>query len=159
MFFWRTALVLGLFLLVAGLACGGESATGVREAPPGAPQPTYQPMSAVGVEGLEPPAAVSLGSVVPGRSPLKTPAQPAAASPVPPAAEGPAVSPTLETPAAEPAVVVALEPSRPPPGGRGLPSYLSDAERDCLGGQDVSLGVDWLVAGAPGGCRRAPLSL
>ena len=91
MFFWKTALVLGLFLLVAGLACGGGAAREVREAP----QPTSQPTPAVGAGGPGPPAAVSLGSVVPGRSPLKTPAL-AAASPVPPATEGLAVSPTLE---------------------------------------------------------------
>ena len=149
MFFWRTTLVLGLFLLVAGLACGGGAAREVQEAPRAAPQPTYQPMPAVGAEGLEPPAAVSLDSVVPGRSPLKTPTLAAApASPVPPVTEGLPVSLTLETPAAESASL--------PLGGRGLPSYLSDAERDCLGGQDVSLGVGWLVAGAPGAADVLP---
>ena len=148
MFFWKTALVLGLFLLVGGLACGGEAAREVREAPRAALQPTAQPTPAVGAGGLGPPAAGSPGSVVPGRSPLKTPALPAAASPVPPATEGLAVSPTLETPAAES--------SRLPPGGHGLPSYLSDAERDCLGGQDVSLDLDWLAAGAPGAADVLP---
>ena len=137
MFFWKTALVLGLFLLVLGLACGGEAAREVQEAP----QPTAQPTPAVGAGGLGPPAAGPLGSVVPGRSPLKTPAL-AAASPVPPVTEGLPVTPTLEAPAAESASL--------PPGGHGLPLYLSDAERDCLGGQDVSLDLDWLAAGAPG---------
>ena len=142
MFFWRTALVLGLFLLVAGLACGSGAAREVREAP----QPTSQPTPAVGTGGPVPSATVSLGSVVPGRSPLKTPTL-AAASPVPPATEGLAVSPTL---------VVAAESASLPLGGRGLPSYLSDAERDCLGGQDISLGVGWLAAGAPGAAGVLP---
>ena len=149
MFFWKTALVLGLFLLVAGLACGGEAAREVQEAP----QPTSQPTSAVGAEGLEvsaePPATVSLDSVVPGRSPLKTPALAAApASPVPPATAELAMSSTLEAPAAESASL--------PLGGHGLPSYLSDAERDCLGQQDISLGVGWLAAGAPGSAGVLP---
>ena len=148
MFFWKTALVLGLFLLVLGLACGGEAAPEVREAPRAAPQPTAQPAPAVGAGGLERPAAVSPGSVVPGRSPLKTPALALLASPVPPATEGLPVSPTLETSAAESASL--------PLGGHGLPSYLSDAERDCLGGQDVSLGVGWLAAGAPGAADVLP---
>ena len=148
MFFWKTALVLGLFLLVAGLACGGEAAREVQEAPRAAPQPTPHPTPAVVAGGPVPPATVSLGSVVPGRSPLKTPALAAPASPVPPAAEGLPVSPTLETPAAESASL--------PLGGHGLPSYLSDAERDCLGGQDISLGVGWLAAGAPGAAGVLP---
>ena len=143
MFFWKTALVLGLFLLVLGLACGGGAAREVREAP----QPTSQPTPAVGAGGPAPPAAVSLDSAVPGRSPLKTPAL-AAASPVPPVTEGLPVSPTLEAPSAESASL--------PLGGHGLPSYLSDAERDCLGGQDVSLGLDWLAAGAPGAAGVLP---
>ena len=161
MFFWKTTLVLGLFLLVAGLACGGEAAREVQEAPRAAPQPTSQPTSAVGAEGLEvsaePPATVSLDSVVPGRSPLKTPVLAAApASPVPPATEGLAVSSTLEAPAPAPALVVAAESASLPLGGHGLPSYLSDAERDCLGGQDVSLGVGWLAAGTPGAAGVLP---
>ena len=143
MFFWKTALVLGLFLLVLGLACGGEAAREVQEAP----QPTSQPTPAVGAGGLGPPAAVSPGSVVPGRSPLKAPALPAA-SPVPPATKGLPVSPTLEALSAESASL--------PLGGHGLPSYLSDAERDCLGGQDISLGVGWLAAGAPGAASVLP---
>ena len=118
-----------------------------REAPRAAPQPTSQPTPAVGAGGLGPPAAVSPGSAVPGRSPLKAPAL-AAASPVPPATEGLPVSPTLEAPAAESASL--------PLGGHGLPSYLSDAERDCLGGQDISLGVGWLAAGAPGAADVLP---
>ena len=161
MFFWKTALVLGLFLLVAGPACGGEAAREVQEAPRAAPQPTSQPTPAVGAEGLEvsaevsaePPATVSLDGVVPGRSLLKTPTLAAApASPVPPATEGLAVSSTLEAPA----LVVAAESASLPLGGRGLPSYLSDAERDCLGGQDISLGVGWLAAGAPGAAGVLP---
>ena len=147
MFFWRTTLVLGLFLLVAGLACGGGAAREVREAPRAAPQPTSQPTPAVVAGGLGPPAAGSPGSVVPGRSPLKTPAL-EAASPVPLATTGLPVSPKLEAPAAESASL--------PLGGHGLPSYLSDAERDCLGGQDVSLGVGWLAAGAPGSADVLP---
>ena len=148
MFFWKTALVLGLFLLVSGPACGGGAAREVREAPRAAPQPTSPPTSAVGAGDPGPPAAVSPDSAVPGRSPLKAPALAAAASPVPPATEGLAVSPTLEAPAAESASL--------PLGGRGLPSYLSDAERDCLGGQDISLGVGWLAAGAPGAAGVLP---
>ena len=144
MFFWKTALVLGLFLLVAGLACGGGAAREVQEAPRAAPQPTSQPTPAVGAGGLGPPAAGSPGSAVPGRSPLKTPAL-AAASPVPPA-----------TPAQQPALVVAVESASLPLGGHGLPSYLSDAERDCLGGQDISLGLGWLAAGAPGAASVLP---
>ena len=58
------------------------------------------------------------------------------------------MSPTLEAPAAESASL--------PLGGHGLPSYLSDAERDCLGGQDISLGVGWLAAGAPGAAGVLP---
>ena len=37
-----------------------------------------------------------------------------------------------------------------------MPSYLSDAERDCLGGYDISLGVGWLAAGAPGAADVLP---
>ena len=33
---------------------------------------------------------------------------------------------------------------------------MSDAERDCLGGQDISLGVGWLAAGAPGAAGVLP---